>query len=235
MKKLILYSIVLSFTVISCFNERIDGNGRVTLEDREVDHFDKVYAEGVFNVIVIQDDEFAVEVETDRNLQNIVKVKTRNNKLFLDIEDNVHFDATKMNIYVYAPNYEVINSDGVVNISSENQISLDFLEITNNGVGNIEMNVMCEDLYVYLNGVGNIILDGSASNLKLRHNGVGKLDAYDMPSLYVDIVNAGVGNSEIYVINELNVTISGVGSVYYRGDPEYINSTISGVGRLKQR
>jgi hypothetical protein len=40
-----------------------------------------------------------------------------------------------------------------------------------------------------------------------------------------------VGDCEVHVLNELNVTITGVGIVYYKGNPT-INSSVTGMGQF---
>jgi len=45
------------------------------------------------------------------------------------------------------------------------------------------------------------------------------------------ITSTGIGDCEVNVIHILNVTISGVGNVYYKGNPT-ITSNITGLGQL---
>ena len=235
MKKIILPLIVILFLTSSCLNRRIDGNGVITTEQRDVDQFNSVITDGVFNVYLSQGRTHEVQVETDENLQGIVKIRTVNNHLYVDLAENTKFESTKMNIYITSPTYEKIDCDGVVNINSTGTIVTPNLKIENDGVGNINLDVICESLSINSDGVGNTTLNGESENLTIRNSGVGDVDAYDHISMIVNIVNSGVGNSEVYVTEELDVTISGVGNVYYKGNPDYVHSNISGVGKLKKR
>ena len=86
--------------------------------------------------------------------------------------------------------------------------------------------------YIGLTGVGEFILSGADQNeLTITFTGVGAIKAYEMKVDTCNITFTGVGDCEVYIGNELNGTLSGVGNVYYKGNP-VINFTITGVGKL---
>lgn len=60
---------------------------------------------------------------------------------------------------------------------------------------------------------------GTANTLNITHAGVGKISAFDLTSDVCDINHAGVGGIEVTVNDELDVTIAGVGTVFYKGNP----------------
>lgn len=85
---------------------------------------------------------------------------------------------------------------------------------------------------IELTGVGDFDFSGADQNeLSVNLNGVGSVRAYDMKVNTCNITLTGVGDCKVFVIDELNVKIAGVGYVYYKGHPA-INSTITGVGKL---
>jgi hypothetical protein len=85
---------------------------------------------------------------------------------------------------------------------------------------------------IELTGVGDFDFSGADQNeLSVNLTGVGSVRAYDMKVNTCNITLTGVGDCKVFVIDELNVKIAGVGYVYYKGDPA-INSTITGVGKL---
>lgn len=81
-------------------------------------------------------------------------------------------------------------------------------------------------------GVGNYILSGDDQDeLTINLIGVGNVDAYDMKVGTCIINSIGVGDCKVHVLNELTVTITGVGNVYYKGTPS-ITSSVTGLGQL---
>lgn len=85
---------------------------------------------------------------------------------------------------------------------------------------------------IILTGVGDIVLSGAdQTQLTVILTGVGNVKSYGMKVDTCTITLTGVGDCEVYVSNELYGTLSGVGNVYYKGNPT-INFKITGVGHL---
>lgn len=234
MKNSLFILVIFSFTLTSCFHDRIDGNGVIEKTERSVDEFNSIYLDGVFDVVIEQRSDHSVVVETDENLQRIVQVETINNRLYVDLKDHVNFDATRMTIHISTPELNKIDSDGVVDIETKGSISVDELKIYKDGVGKLNASIYADKIDVSFNGVGNIYLKGETIDLLIDSDGVGKVDAYDLYSQFADVRNSGVGDSKVNVSESLSVNISGVGSVYYKGNPENISSKVDGVGKLKK-
>lgn len=81
-------------------------------------------------------------------------------------------------------------------------------------------------------GSGKIEADGSAGNVKASISGSGKVLAADFTTSKCDVHITGSGDVEINVREELDATISGSGSVSYKGNPSKINSHSSGSGHV---
>ena len=109
----------------------------------------------------------------------------------------------------------------IKNVSIENSEAIRF-DISLPAINNIE-----------LTGVGDFVLSGeSKGELTITITGVGNVTAYDMKVDTCNITFTGVGGCKSNIsANQLNVIISGVGNVYYKGDPT-INITTTGLGQL---
>lgn len=85
---------------------------------------------------------------------------------------------------------------------------------------------------ITLAGVGDFILSGDhQEELTIGLTGVGTVRAFNLEVGTCIIIITGVGDCEVNVIDELNVDITGVGDIYYIGNPN-IDQSVSGVGRL---
>jgi hypothetical protein len=83
-----------------------------------------------------------------------------------------------------------------------------------------------------LTGVGDFLLSGpDQGELTITLNGVGNIDSYELKADTCNIMLTGVGNCKVFVRNLLSGALSGVGNVYYKGNPA-INLNVTGVGRL---
>lgn len=113
----------------------------------------------------------------------------------------------------------VIGVDDDVNIKESEEIRFDI--------------VIFELSDIELSGAGNFDLEGQGTaTLDINLTGVGSVQAYRMPVENCYINSTGVGDCKVYVNTLLDVTITGVGDVYYRGYPSTINQSITGVGAL---
>jgi len=81
-------------------------------------------------------------------------------------------------------------------------------------------------------GVGDFILEGERqSELYINITVVGNVYADDQPVDYCRVVLTGVGQCYVLVYDTLDVEITGVGGLHYRGEPHLITS-ITGLGSI---
>jgi hypothetical protein len=77
-----------------------------------------------------------------------------------------------------------------------------------------------------------VTLAGNADEGNLNISGSGNIYASNFLQNKVYITLSGSGDTHISVTAYLDVTISGSGNVYYKGDPSVINKNITGTGQL---
>lgn len=85
-----------------------------------------------------------------------------------------------------------------------------------------------------VSGSGKIEARGSASTVEAKISGSGKVLAANMSANTAEIKISGSGDVEVNVKNEIDATISGSGSVSYKGDPKKVNSNSSGSGKVRK-
>lgn len=120
--------------------------------------------------------------------------------------------------------YQVIGS--TLKIGIEDNISIENSEEIRFEITVREMNDF------KLIGVGNLELSGDfQDDLSISLIGVGNVDAYGTEVGICTIVSTGVGDCKVFVRDELDVTISGVGTVFYKGNPS-ITQNVTGIGSL---
>ena len=85
-----------------------------------------------------------------------------------------------------------------------------------------------------LSGSGKILAEGSAREVKTNISGSGKVLASNLETEKCDIRISGSGDVEINVKTDLDATISGSGSVTYKGNPSHVNSHSSGSGSIRK-
>ncbi|HYC84537.1 MAG TPA: head GIN domain-containing protein [Chryseosolibacter sp.] len=103
------------------------------------------------------------------------------------------------------------------------------------GSGKVDMTLAVKnDVDVSVSGSGKILGSGSADEIRAAISGSGKVLAADLQTNRCEVRISGSGDVEINVKNELDATISGSGSVSYKGNPNKVNSNASGSGKLRK-
>jgi hypothetical protein len=87
---------------------------------------------------------------------------------------------------------------------------------------------------VSISGSGKLVASGSASEIKARISGSGKILASNLEVARCNVHISGSGDVEINVKDALDASISGSGSVSYKGNPSQLNSHSSGSGHVKK-
>jgi len=85
-----------------------------------------------------------------------------------------------------------------------------------------------------ISGSGKIEASGTANSVKTSISGSGKVLGANLETNRCDIRISGSGDVEINVKNEIDATISGSGSVRYKGNPNKVSSHSSGSGSLRK-
>ncbi len=240
MKKFNFFSLTLIFTFIMSSAtllpaQKLTGDGNVVKETRSTPSFSEIEINSALNVFLKQSDEESVFIESDKNLIPYIRTYVEDGKLIIDMKDKFKLKkSTKLNVYVTLKNLTNLINNSVGNVKSENNLKLSSLNIKNNSVGNLVLDISCDNLNADLNSVGNVSFSGRVNKANIQNNGVGNLDAEDMTAEVLLIENNSVGNSIVNATREIYIEANGVGDVSYKGTAELKKSESNGVGKIKK-
>lgn len=215
--------------------QKLKGEGDVTKETRSVASFDILENDGMVNITLIQADIESVIVEADRNLLPVIITKVKDNTLFISTKEGAEIEkSTKLNVYVSFRDLKKLELNSVGNLSSQNQLKFNNLEIENNSVGNIDLNLDCNKLNIESNSVGNTVLTGKVNDFKIELNSVGNLKAFDLVAQKLDIESNAVGNAEVNSQKEISISQNGMGNITYKGEAIVKKLEKSGLGNVRK-
>ena len=215
--------------------QKLKGDGDVTKETRSVSSFDILENDGLVNITLIHADIESVIVEADRNLLPVIITKVKDNTLFISTKEGAEIEkSTKLNVYVSFRDLKKLELNSVGNLSSQNQLKLNNLEIENNSVGNIDLNLDCNKLNIESNSVGNTVLTGKVNDFKIELNSVGNLKAFDFVAQTLNIESNAVGNAEVNSQKEISISQNGMGNITYKGDAIVKKLDRSGLGNVRK-
>ena len=225
LKKLTVFSFfaILSISLPSCVysydgnRESIKGNGNVVTQDRNIQSFNKIIIKGTFNVVLSQAEQEKISVQADENLLDIIQTKVENNSLIVDVKKDFAIKKyTKHTIYITLNSIDKLIFSGAGNLECASKLSLDDVKIVNSGVGNMH-------------------LKGQAQDVSISNSGVGNINASEFATENIKVTNSGVGFIHVNASNRFDFSVSGVGNIFYTGDGEIGNKTVSGIGKIKRK
>ena len=110
------------------------------------------------------------------------------------------------------------------------------ISLSINGSGDIKTDhIQSEKLEASVYGSGNIrLVNGTVSNILLEIVGSGNIISGDVIGGTVSAAMSGSGSISIGVLDALNATVAGSGSVRYKGNPSNISKSITGSGSVSK-
>jgi len=244
MKKLaqILTVVLLTVSMYSCYDfpVMIAGTGPVITQEFDLPSFDAVAAETVIDVEVVQGDSQKVVAEGNENMMNFIQLNVVNNKLHVDL---VHgsYSNFKLKVFVTIPTVREVEVESTGDITIEGFKGLKSLKMKSTSTGrintegtfeidgelnlvssstvNINVDVNCRDIEVRMSSTGNVNIEGNCFTQDVTVSGTGNYNAFDLISEECVVETNSVGDARVNVSEDLDVTISSIGNVYYKGNP----------------
>ncbi len=116
----------------------IDGNGNVVFEERSISQFKSIISEGNFDIEVIQDTVYRIEIEAESNIMVYIRTFVHGSILEIDTRNDICFDNTyPIRVKIYTPQLESASIAGSGNIYVDKLVSNE-VYLTISGSGNIE-------------------------------------------------------------------------------------------------
>jgi len=227
----LLFTIVILFASCSVLGER--GNGNVVKQERKVSAFDAIEVSGAFDVYLSLGSTQSVFVETDENLQPLIRTGVFGRTLKIDNKEPIH-NPKCMKVFITVTDLKRIEVSGAVDIHTQNQLTLTELAIEISGATDAVLDIAVQKLEISSSGGSNLKLSGMANRVDLDASGAVDIRAYELLTEIVAIDISGAGEVEINVTKELTASVSGAGTVRYKGNPAKVDSDVSGAGSIKK-
>ncbi|MDR2955815.1 MAG: DUF2807 domain-containing protein [Prevotella sp.] len=221
----------LQSCVFNSFNA-VKGNKNILIEEVAISEYNKIDFGGSAQITYEQkaDAEPYLKIEIDENLFPLLQINTDNNTLSISSKENLH--PSRYVIYTNSKELAEIYGRGSTNIYLKGTLQTENLKINLSGSGKIQAdNITCNNLNTSTSGSGNIKVAGKANEISSSVSGSGKIDALEMESNIVRCSVSGSGNFDVNAMQELDVKISGSGTIKYKGEPT-IKKSIAGSGKI---
>lgn len=189
----------------------VKGSGNVVSEKRDVADFKAIEVGGIFDVEVVAQKDFSVEVEADDNIMQFVKTEVRNGTLEISTDKKV--STKNLRIRISAPDIDNLDVSGVAKVSLAN--------------------LKNDSLKVETSGASKVKVDGETRNFDADLSGASRVDAESLRAENANVDGSGASNASVNVFGDLKADLSGASKVTYVGNPKNLEKSTSGASSVK--
>lgn len=227
--------IVLFSLTTSCVLTGTKGNQHVVTEERTVtDSFDGIDVSQGISVYITQGDEEKITVETDENIQELLKTTvTKNGILKIFFDEPVRNVKTK-NVYVTVKNVQLLESSSGSSITAEEAIHTESIQLKSSSGSSIRVDVVSTNTITKSSSGSSIKLIGKTNSLDAKASSGSTIRADRFEASEVEAKASSGASIEVYATDILAADASSGGSIEFNGNPKKIIKNTSSGGSVNK-
>lgn len=215
--------------------EKVEGNGSVTRQTRQVERFSGISLELPAQVELRMGSSESVTIETDDNLQRLIETEVDDGVLRIrPTKRNMNLHTRTMKIVVNARQIERLSLGGSGSIDAE-ALRAPSLRFNLGGSGKIRIASLESDkVSISVGGSGDLRANGGKTrDVSVSIGGSGNVDLGKVAADSVSVSVAGSGDATVWARQELSISIAGSGDINYYGDPQ-VRRSVAGSGDVRR-
>ncbi len=208
-------------------------SGVVITEPREVKDFNEVSLRGFGDLLIQQGDEEELIVEAEESLLPNIITEVRDHRLNIEYRSSLGLEQSRRPIVYHLTMREIqgVDISGSGSLEAEN-IKANLLNMGVSGSARLQIDGLeAVKLVMHISGTGKVEITGNVPEQEISVSGSGHVQAWGLTSSDVKVNVSGSAGVTVRAKKTLDVTISGIGTVEYLGDPK-VQKHISGIGVL---
>ena len=190
------------------------GSGNRKTEKRELKPFNSIDTSGAYEINITCQKPASFEIEADDNILPLIKTEVRDGILFVSNTQEYHSSKSTA-LRVTMTELNSVSSSGAAEVKIADANS--------------------SDLKIASTGADSVDAAGKAKSVTISSTGAGNIDASKLTAEKAKVDISGAANVDVYASEQLDVTVSGVGSVTYSGNPKVVNKNVSGIGSVNPK
>ena len=211
-------------------------NGNPTTETRWFDEdITAIHVYHDIDVVLVEDDEFRIEVTTGENLMEKITSTVENGILHLkneNIRNWIRSYDYPLEIKIYHNSIKKVYYESWGDLTSEGYISQDTITrfdlIVNHGSGHIDIDINCNILNIAAyDGTAKVTVAGSAGYTNIYHNARNNIYAKELLSKDACAHVYYEGSVYVNCTDSLAALVDDFGSIYYNREIKILNDSIT--------
>ena len=236
MKRVAILFVIISVALASCvidgWDQRISGNGNVVEEERDVAGFTGVHVSTGIDVYLTEGADFKVTVEADENLLEVILTELKGDMLVVKTDRVNIRRARSKKVHVTLPELTELKISSAGDCQGQSTFTCQDLQLGISSAGDLSLEVEADRITVDISSSGDARIAGSTDVLDVSLSSAGDLHAYDLIARKVDVNVSSAGDARVHATEEISMTASSAGNIYYRGDARVLHSRSSSAGDI---
>ncbi len=230
---MLLWLLTISFSATSCI-PHIHGNGKVVKEVRNVSNFNEIAVSTGIEVLINQDTFEKVVVETDENIQKILKTEVHGGKLKIFLEEGIQH-AKELKVYVTVKQISSVEANSGSEVKSGSNITADNLKIHSSSGSEVKMEVSCNQLKVDSSSGSELHVSGTSQLIEAESSSGSELDASRLVAEKCIASASSGSNLSVHATKEIRANASSGSDVDVHGNPSIRDTNSSSGGDVNFR
>jgi len=239
MKKLTILAIALLLALPSCiidgWDQGISGNGKVVEDIRDISGFTGVKVSSGIDVYLSQGSSFEVKVEADENLHEVILTELEGKMLVVKTERVSIRNAKSKKVHVTLPDLTALRISSAGDCVGQTPFSCEDLKLSISSAGDLSLEVEAGRIDLDISSSGDASLSGSADEFNVSLSSAGDLNAFDLVAGREEVNVSSAGDARVHATEEISMSASSAGNIYYKGDAKVMHSQSSSAGNISHR
>lgn len=221
--------IVFSLLLGSCNIDDVSvkGNGKKVSRNFDYKDFHEIDVNGAKSLIIKQDSNFSVRVETDENLFDHIHIAASDGKLRVDTKKSAWMRPTNgVKVFVSMPQLNRLQISGSSDVKTEGRFIQNeklYIELNGASSGNIDLRI--PDIRLHASGASTIIASGEARDLEVDLSGASTFEGFSLKAENTKVDVSGASKADVFASVSLKAEASGASNVRYKGKPSVKQSS----------
>ncbi len=196
-------------------------------------NFNEIKVSSNFSVNIEQGESYSMVISGPADLFEGLEVAQAGKTVEIGYEKKrKNFGANMLKVKIVMPALESLDLSGAIKAKIKG-FTNESLQIDISGASSCELNANINNLKVDISGAGNLDLKGSGDLMVINLSGASNVKARDYQVKRLNLNMSGAGAAQVFASEQLDVEVSGVGSVKYDGNPKILNKKLSGMATIQ--
>ena len=231
---LVSITIFLAIAKYQVNSEVVTSQGPAVSENRNVENFDKIKAEGRIKVYLTQGSQQKLELKGARNLLGEVESKIQNGELTLSLKNRISKND-KVEAYITAPTVTGLDFSAGASVETAQALKGENMDIEAASGSHVNLILQYKNINCQSSSGSLMELQGNAETARFDLSSGSEVKAGELATNSCRVEASSGAHADIKVLQELTADINSGGNLKYSGEPIKKDLNTSAGGTIEKK